>query len=383
MLSDASRRKREASRRPAEGTLWTGWMRHLSARDERWPGADDWPRLRAPDAVALEKARYRQRPPARKGYVGLVYADGNSMGRLVQELDSPAACKTFSEVVDGSVREACYQALGVACRHEIEAQRATPGTPRHLPADILLLGGDDLLVLVPADDALTFALDAMKKFEEITRQHIADLPAGDGRAFFDRTLGSGKGLTLSCGVALAPAKYPFYLLLDLAEDLLASAKRGGSGDADCGPYWTPAYADFHLVVGPAGADLEVIREEDYRVGNRQARPRTLRPYRREKLEQLRGAAARVQKARLPSSKLQDLFDAALDPRPARAELHARELFGRLRQDRTHDERRALWGALRDLGMKDDFPWCPRGDGAATALADLVEACDLFPRPEEP
>jgi hypothetical protein len=381
LLSEAARLKREASRRAAEGTLWTGWMEDLARRGP-WPEQDSWPRLRAGDAVALEKARKRKRPPARKGYVGLVYADGNAMGRLVQELDSREACATFSQIVDESVRKACYRALGDICAGEIAAQRARPENPKPLPADILLLGGDDLLVLLPADDALAFALGAMKAFEDLTRERIQALPPGDGCRFFEKTLGIGKGMTISCGIALAPVKYPFYLLLDLAEHLLASAKRGGSSDPERGDYWAPSYADFHLVVGPAGADLEVIREEDYRVGNSKARPRTLRPYRREKLEQLCGAVALVQQARLPRSKLQDLFDAALDPRPARAELHARELFGRLRQDRTHNERRALWGALRELGMNDDFPWCPRGDGTATALADLVEACDLFPRPEE-
>jgi hypothetical protein len=81
--------------------------------------------------------------------------------------------------------------------------------------------------------------------------------------------------------------------------------------------------------------------------------------------------------------LQDLFDAALEPREALAGMHARELFGRLREDRTHHERQALWLALSDLGTLTDFPWCRHGGETATALADLVEACDLFPREEAP
>jgi hypothetical protein len=104
---------------------------------------------------------------------------------------------------------------------------------------------------------------------------------------------------------------------------------------------------------------------------------------------LRGAVSQLQTARLPRSKLQDLFAAALDPRPRYAEMQARELFGRLRQDLPHvkrqsprKERQALWYGLSDLGMKGDFPWCQHRDGVATALADLVEAYDLFPR-EEP
>ncbi len=383
MLSEAVRGKREEARLLRESGPWIGWMDHLS-RNGPWPDRGDWRTLRAREAEALEEARQRDRAPARKGYVGLVYADGNAMGRLVQELDDQDTCKAFSELVDLSIRDACHQALDEVCAEEIAAQRASPDKPRPLPADILLLGGDDLLVLLPADVTLPFTLCVTEAFEKITRRRINDLPPGSARAFFEKRLKTERSLTISCGVALAPAKYPFYLLLDLAEDLLRSAKQGGSRapEAKGEKYWAPSYVDFHLIVGPAGADLAAVREEDYFVGRNDTPWRTLRPYSRDRLRGLRDAVECLQQARIPRSKLQDLFDAALDPRASRAELHSRELFARLREDRVHHERRALWQALLSLGMGDDFPWCVHNGQTATALADLVEASDLFPRTEE-
>jgi hypothetical protein len=384
LLSAAAGYKREERWQAVESGPWGGWMKHL-AQTGPWPDRKHWRDLRAREAVVLNDARRRDRAPARKGYVGLVYADGNAMGRLVQELDDPSTCTTFSELVDGSISEACFQALDTIFATEIGERRVDPDTIRELPADILLLGGDDLLVLLPADDALRYTLQLTRLFEEITRRRIEALPPGETRTFFEKRLGPGQGLTASCGVALAPAKYPCYLLIDLAEDLLRSAKQGGSRDPDtkkardAGKHWAPSYIDFHLVVGPAGADLEVVREEDYLVES--VPRRTLRPYRRERLEKLREAVSLLKQARLPRSKLQELLEAALDPRRARAELHARELFGRLRQDRVHQERQALWLALNHLGMTGDFPWV--ADQTATALADLVEACDLFPPEETP
>src|SRR5260221_84173 len=59
----------------------------------------------------------------RRGYVGLVYADGNAMGRLVQELDSVDTCAAFSRIVDESIRAACHQALTAGCAGEIAAVR--------------------------------------------------------------------------------------------------------------------------------------------------------------------------------------------------------------------------------------------------------------------
>jgi hypothetical protein len=47
--------------------------------------------------------------------VAMTYADGNAMGRLVQELDSADIYAAFSEIVDDSIRMACFEALGVVC----------------------------------------------------------------------------------------------------------------------------------------------------------------------------------------------------------------------------------------------------------------------------
>jgi hypothetical protein len=162
--------------------------------------------------------------------------------------------------------------------------------------------------------------------------------------------------------------------------LLRSAKRGGSADETKTDYWAPAYVDFHLLAGSASQELSAIREEDYH--SQSDRPRTLRPYWRDRLDLLRQAAERLQQARLPRSKLQDLFEAALEPRQRQARRRAEELFGRLREDKCHHERRGLWDALSLLGRFAPYPWTPYNGKIATALADLVEAHDLFGPPED-
>jgi hypothetical protein len=368
LLSSASQLKRRESRESRQGILWSAWIEHLKMAPE------EGHKLRPIDAESIGEHAQR------KGYVGLVYADGNAIGRLVQELDSPEVCQDFSELLDGSIRQACYDALGETCWREItqlRENRANGKRTGQLPADILLLGGDDLLVLLPADRALDFALHVTETFERLTRQSQAQ---GAARQFLKHRLGQ-RGLTISCGVALGPARYPFYLLLDLAEELLRSAKHGGSDDEETTKYWAPAYVDFHLVAGSTSQELSAIREEDYRVDK--TCPRTLRPYRRERLECLRDATRRLRQGGLPRSKLQELFTASLEPRELQATLQAQEVFGRLRNDKDHTERRALWDALSCLGRLDPYPWTLHKGYKATALADLVEAHDLFSRPEEP
>lgn len=377
LLSEASRRKREEAWWIRQGGLWSGWIEHLKLPN--FAGGKT-------ECLRCENAEEIGEYGGKRGYIGLIYADGNAMGRLVQELPSSEVCTAFSELVDGSIREACYAALDEVCSGEIEDLRKaleTGSRPTRLPADILLLGGDDLLVLLPADRALTFALRVTDLFERMTRERVERLSSGP-RQFFEDRIGS-RGLTISCGVALGPAKYPFYLLLDLAEDLLKSAKRGGHAEqertapkegAKGEEYWSPSYIDFHLVAGSSSPELAAIREEDYRVFRGEV-PRTMRPYCRKDLERLREAVQRLQAAQLPRSKLQALFEAALEPREKQAQRRAEELFGRLREDSRHQERQGLWEALSMLGSLTPYPWTEKNGHRTTALADLVEVTDLF------
>jgi CRISPR-associated protein Cmr2 len=362
-------------------------MRHLAGLGP-WP---DDPRawqhgLRVSDVSEIGDSDPRKR-------VGLVYADGNAMGRLVQELDSSDVTRAFSTIVDSAVRAACFEALAEVTRFEIGYVRHDheQGRPlRPLPADVLLLGGDDLLVLLPGERALLVALLVCRAFERLTAAAITGL-TGDARRFFEKRGLLGHGMTISCGVAIGPAKHPFYLLLDLAEQLLKNAKNAGSAAKDRSEHRAPAHVDFHVIAGAASLDLGPLRREDYHADS--DHPRTLRPFDLGGLDRLRLGAHGLRSGGLPRSKLHDLFDAALALKPALACRGARELFGRLRQDHGRNERRALWEALAGLGQlaEGTFPYFageavpdkPNQRRHRTALADLVEACDLFPAEDRP
>jgi GGDEF domain-containing protein len=376
LLSEVSRIKMEHGYQTHRTGAWAGFMTYLTERYRDWPKEESvWVhKLRPRDTTDIGGQAQRQ------GYLGLIYADGNAMGRLVQELNAPETAKFFSVLVDGQVRQACHEALEEVLRPEIDAicraHRERNALAR-LPADILLLGGDDLLVLLPAERALDFAARASELFEEYTRKQIDDQHDCDIRKFFnDRDRLGTHGMTFSCGVAIAPDSYPFYLLFDLAEELLKSAKKAGSDDGDGQGAWVPSYIDFHSVAGSASSKLGVIRREDYRIDTEYQR--TQRPYHRERLHLLRRSVAELHQARVPRSKLHDLFDAAVEPRPALARRRARELFTRLRRAANRNEQQALWSALERLGTLTDFPWSGPEKKRVTALADIIEAMDLFP-----
>jgi len=383
LLSDASGKKRQEIRRGRGVDRWAEWMEYLEGEGD-WPAPNDWGALRSQATDVIGQSSHRQ------GYIGLIYADGNGMSRLVQEIDRGETCTAFSEIVDSSIREACYQGLAAACAVETRRNRQAQREGAKLsplPADILLLGGDDLVVLLPADRALSFVEDVTRRFETLTQRKIAAIPEPPVQRFFTDRVGE-RGLSISCGVALARDSYPFYLLLDLAEELLASAKQRGSAErnthatsahGESGGSWTPAYVDFHLVAGSSSHDLDQVRERDYHV--KTVASRTLRPLSLDSLRRLHTQVDRLRASRFPRSKIHDLFEASLVPSRVQAERQVREVFSRCKPD----QRQALWEIVGEMGQghEVDFPWRRVNGRWDTAIADVAEAFDLFPEENAP
>ena len=154
MLSETSYRKHRQGHVAHRHGLWAEWMRYLKDKGS-WPARRAWNKLRPKNITDIGNN------------IGVVYPDGNAMGKIVQALDQPETFRQFSRIVDESIREACFAALSQISRPEVENVRNT-FTRHHcfepLAADILLLGGDDLLVAVPADRALDFSLKVTGEF---------------------------------------------------------------------------------------------------------------------------------------------------------------------------------------------------------------------------
>ena len=375
MLSQASHQKVYRGREARTRGLWEEWMHHLGKAGP-WPKPEHWTNLRCSGITHLgELSSWRN-------YVGVVYADGNAMGTLVQALDTPETYRQFSTIVDESIREACYSGLDRISRTEVERVRLAGDRETEsisLPADILLLGGDDLLVAVPADRALDFALQVTGEFERLTREKFATLQGKDARRFFGDLLGD-RGLTISCGVAVVKATYPFYLSLDLAEQLLKNAKRlpGGSSKAD--PH-DPTRIDFHVAATANSNALHEVREQGYHTLT--DAPRTLRPLTRSQLQLLRTSVGELRQAELPRSKLHELQNASLIESANQAGLRIRDIFARCRHDAQRSQRGALWNAVKRLCPDDhelDFPWFRLSGRRLLCVADIVDGCNLF-RPE--
>ena len=151
------------------------------------------------------------------GRIALLYADGNNMGDLLQLMPSPASYRHLSQVLEQATREALFSALWSVFGEE---RLADPKDG--LPFEIIALGGDDIVVLVPARYGWALALHVLREF----RQHKSVTQLEDELAQRLRgALRNPVSLSLSAGLAIADVKYPVGFLFALAEGLLKEAKR--------------------------------------------------------------------------------------------------------------------------------------------------------------
>lgn len=153
-----------------------------------------------------------------KDYLGLIYADANGMGKKLDTLETLQEVQDFAELID----DAIYWATCEAIHAHLPVQEQDD---LHVfPFDILLIGGDDIVLVTPATQAMAVAHTLAERFYTIANGEPRN---GEPQQQQDSTAKQEKH-TLSVGVVLAPVNYPFPLLHKLAEDTLKFAKRDGS-----------------------------------------------------------------------------------------------------------------------------------------------------------
>lgn len=295
----------------------------------------------------------------KKGYLALVYADGNSMGKLIKTIDTPESFAFFSKVVDTAVRQSCHEAL-------FEAGVGCDGL-----ADILLLGGDDLLVCMNSDAAIRFTILAAKKFEQKTHSMFASDPVNAPKML------KGKGMTISFGIVFAKSHTPFSLLLNQAEQLLKSAKKAGSEDKRAHDYYAPTYLDFHFFSRYNQIDVSVSRKKYLQIYNAENELKAVlhqRPYALEGVEVLNEHAQNILNTKMPRSRMKRLGRAPFLG-VMNGSMECLQLIGRTKNDQ---QKKAIWDALDAFECGTQAPWKGiKNEIKSTMLVDLLEIADFF------
>ena len=158
---------------------------------------------------------------ATDGYLAVIHVDGNRVGNRSALYANGATAEASGAKRDDFFdrwrrREQFYHTLRVGMRIAVtEALAAVipsdgkPSRSAKVPARLLMLGGDDLVLVCGAVFALPFVVELARHVRETTK----NLPDGKGP------------LTLGAGVAIVQDSFPFYRAYELADQLATSAKR--------------------------------------------------------------------------------------------------------------------------------------------------------------
>lgn len=173
------------------------------------------------------------------GFIGLIYADGNNMGGYIQKIKTPQGYAQFSQDIFEATEQSVYHALGEHLHPhqlkdltDLDAQDRN-GTVIH-PFEIITIGGDDVMLIVPANKALEIAHTIGIKFEEILLEKEKTYEIDDQKTlsqcqkFKHRYLKPAKPskcqLSISSGVLITDYKTPIHYGEDLTKQLMKSAK---------------------------------------------------------------------------------------------------------------------------------------------------------------
>ena len=169
-------------------------------------------------------------------WIAVIHADGNGLGKVVQKVGKDKDdFKYFSGKLDKATEEAANKAYE-AVKDKFKDKDVIPIRP-------VVLGGDDMTVIIRGDLAIEYVKVFIKAFEEKTKGHVGDI-LKKHHVFAE----DADCLTACAGVAFIKSSYPFYYGYQLAEELCKQAKKDTKAIHDeKANYLPPSCLMFHKV----------------------------------------------------------------------------------------------------------------------------------------
>lgn len=317
------------------------WGRLIQMLNERGYPVNGYQRPEDFDAIG------KQSSPGNT--MGIIYADGDGMGRVIETINSLVKHKHFANAVD----EAVYQSVADAILAHLQ-----PKSGSTWPFDVLLLGGDDLVLLTRSQSALAVAVHIVERFPQLTQELW------------------GEPLNLSASVVLAQVKYPIGSLIHLAESGLNFAKQQAALRRRAGKISDGGLINFLVVSSANHLDFEayyqqVLKQEEYK----STLYRTYRPYSASEMKKLLLQIQMLKDNNVSRSKLEQLRTAAFKSRQ-QGTLDAMMSVLRVRNK---NQREALLSLVSDLPTEQLYlPWARYGEKDwITPVVDIVELMDFI------
>lgn len=272
--------------------------------------------------------------------IAVIYGDGNNMGKIVQNIESITQMRYFSDIVEKTIFYAVYKSI-YECFSDLKFE-------------IVAIGGDDILMIVPGDKGIELSKKICEKFDN---------------SFENLSKEKGLGnVTLSLGVVISHYTRPIQYLFDIAQQLLKNAKKKARNTLE-GTIDILAIVNDNLV----GVSLAKERKEEREGGLHL----TLRPFTRTELNNIQMVISKL--------KEKGLWNRSFKFREAQNSLTIEEanLFYlyNLNKEKKEENREVINRALMDLAKNFDAQVqvmnLVKGGKKYTPWFDIVELWDYI------
>lgn len=190
----------------------------------------------------------------KNSWIAVIHADGNGLGQILQnkgkELVQKKLFEKFSNTIEKSTKNAIKKAFDEVVKNDFNINNKYPIRP-------IIIGGDDVTIIIRADLALTFTKIFIEQFEKESSEKFKEIGLSDY---------SG-GLTACAGIAYIKESYPLHYGLSLAEKLCSDAKKYVKRTKSDGKIEDPQYGEmpksaiaFYKVQDSFVDDLKTLKQ---------------------------------------------------------------------------------------------------------------------------
>lgn len=197
-----------------------------------------------------------------ENYFAIVHVDGNNMGLKFRTCKSLIERRKLSREIRRKTEGAFADLLIKVIRMKISGGfgDSLNLAENFLPIRPLIIGGDDVTFLCPANVSLLFTKTLIENLNVETPDNAPE----------HLTEKISRHMDACAGIAILPTKYPFFRGYELAEQLCDSAKKSMRNLAK-EKNWSEeqilrgsSWLDFAILHGEQAPTLQQIREKEYR-----------------------------------------------------------------------------------------------------------------------
>lgn len=199
-----------------------------------------------------------------ESYISIIHIDGNNMGIKFASCTNMQERKKLSLRTAEIVKKGFYNLLksvvdDIKNKTYDKSLNLSKMRNRYLPIRPIIIGGDDVTFVCPGRLGIEYA----KRFIQfVSKEKLLDKTQYINAQKYAEKIFNSKNIKvndkMSCcgGVAIVPAKYPFYRAYELAEQLCSSAKKKSRQNDE-------SFIDFAILHGDMSPTLEQLCIQQY------------------------------------------------------------------------------------------------------------------------